>query len=65
MSGVTTSDESSSSRPNEAWFTDVLSLLLLAIMRVRLLGHPALIILIRNQEKETQRRVEEKCREES
>lgn len=49
-SGVMTSDEYSSYRPNEAWFTGVLSLLLLVIMRVRLLGHSALITLIRNRE---------------
>lgn len=47
-----TSDEYCRHRPNEAWFTGVLSLLLLVIMRVRLLGHSALIILIRNQERE-------------
>lgn len=45
-----TSDEYSSYRPNEAWFAGVLSLLLLVIMRVRLLGHSALITLIRNRE---------------
>lgn len=49
---VMTSDEYCRHRPNEAWFTGVLSLLLLVIMRVRLLGHSALIILIRNQERE-------------
>lgn len=42
----------SATGPNEAWFTNVIPLLLLAIMRVRLLGYPALIILIRNQERE-------------
>lgn len=43
-------------RPNEAWFTNAIPLLLLAIMRVRLLGYPALIILIRNQERENVQR---------
>lgn len=51
-----TPDEYSGYRPNEAWFTGVLSLLLLVIMRVRLLGHSALITLIRNQERERQRK---------
>lgn len=51
-----TSDEYSSYRPNEAWFTSVLSLLLLVIMRVRLLGHSALITLIRHRERERQRK---------
>lgn len=49
----------SATGPNEAWFTNVIPLLLLAIMRVRLLGYPALIILIRNQEREN---VERSCR---
>jgi len=55
---VMTPDEYSGSRSNEAWFTGVLSLLLLVIMRVRLLGHSALIIRIKNQQRE--RRREEK-----
>lgn len=42
----------SATGPNEAWFANVIPLLLLAVMRVRLLGYPALIILIRNQERE-------------
>lgn len=59
---VMTSDEHSSYRPNEAWFTGVLSLLLLVIMRVRLLGHSALITLIRNQRRERQREKESRER---
>lgn len=51
--------EFEATRPNEAWFTNVIALLLLAIMRVRLLGYPALIILIRNQEREN---VQRSCR---
>jgi len=51
-SRVMTLDEFSGYWPNEAWFTGVLSLLLLVIMRVRLLGHSALITLIsRGREK--------------
>lgn len=49
----------SATGPNEAWFTHVIPLLLLAIMRVRLPGYPALIILIRNQEREN---VERACK---
>lgn len=56
-SRVMTLDESSSYRPNEAWFTGVLSLLLLVIMRVRLLGHSALITLIRSRGREGKNRV--------
>lgn len=55
-SRVMTLNEYSSYWPNEAWFTGVLSLLLLVIMRVRLLGHSALITLISNQERERQRK---------